>query len=116
MYIVLSLVTHRKYDLGSDHYFNVYPVNTIDKVCLAGLDIHNIERHGVRLRMQQDVSNFDLCAHILYSITFLITISKKKCGIESRADPLRLVCQTQLIGAVTYLIWLYIFMFEFPAL
>lgn len=93
------IVTHRKYDLGSDHYFNVYPVNTIDKVCLAGLDIHNIKRHGVRLRMQQDVSNFDLCAHV--SITFLITISKKKCGIESRADCVK-ACLPDAINRCCY--------------
>lgn len=49
--------------------------------------------------MQQDVSNFDLCAHV--SITFLITISKKKCGIESRADCVK-ACLPDAINRCCY--------------
>lgn len=56
-------------------YFNISPANTIiDQVCLAGLDIHNTkkktQKHGVPVHLQQDVSNFNLCAQILYNITF----------------------------------------------
>lgn len=57
--IGLSLCqTNKKYDLWSDH-FNVYSANTIDQVCVAGLDTlySQHKKHCVPVHLQRDVSN-----------------------------------------------------------
>lgn len=54
----------------------MYSANTIDQVCVAGLDTRYSQhkKHCVPVHLQRDVSNFILCAQILYDITFFLKI------------------------------------------